>query len=110
MDGEEIGWLTVPQVRTLWPGVGPVHETAVANGVRFRTDTADSAWGPHTVVRYHAEDVRRVAPGLTSAPGAPAGRTGLAGFLYVLLLLVQVAALAIWAWYQSRAGTHGFWH
>ncbi|MGE7438460.1 MULTISPECIES: hypothetical protein [Kitasatospora] len=110
MDGEEISWLTVPQVRTLWPGVGPVHETAVANGVRFRTDTADSVWGSHTVVRYHADDVRRVAPRLMAAPGEPSGRTGLAGFLALLLLLVLVTALAVWAWHQSRAGAQTYWH
>ncbi|KJK55483.1 hypothetical protein [Saccharothrix sp. ST-888] len=110
MDGEEISWLTVPQVRTLWPGVGPVHETAVAHGVRFRTDTADSAWGPHTVVRYHADDIRRVAPRLTAAAREPSRRSGLAGFLFLLLLLALLTSLVVWAWHQSHSSPYTYWH
>ncbi|MDH6129917.1 hypothetical protein [Kitasatospora sp. GP82] len=110
MDGEEVSWLTVRQVRTLWPEVGPVHETARIHGVRFRTDGADSAWGPHSTVRYHADDVRRVAPLLGAAPRRPSRRNGLAGFLALLLLLTLLIALITWAWQQSRSDVHNYWH
>ncbi len=110
MEDEEASWLTIRQVSTLWPGVASVDETARANGVRYRRDTALADGGTPSTVRYHSGDVRRVAPHVTAAPRAPAHRTGLAGCVVLLGLLTGIVTLALWFWYQCPGNTTGFWH
>lgn len=110
MEGEDASWLTVRQVSTLWPGVASVHDTALANGVRCRTDSPVTPSGPPAVVRYHAGDVRRVAPLVTAAPRGSGRRTAVAGCLVLLGLLAGLVTLVLWAWCQRPGAEPGYWH
>ncbi|AUG75124.1 hypothetical protein CFP65_0140 [Kitasatospora sp. MMS16-BH015] len=104
MECDEARWLTLRQVSTLWPGVSSVHETARALGVRYHQDD------PARPIRYHAEDVRRLAPTLAATPPPPGHRRTLATLLALLLLLTTLLALALWAYRECRSPEPGFWH